>query len=134
MVRAVLVALALGGSAGAVSGGAVVGPGPVDAVVAKSGYRVRISISPNQGGLVYNNFAVRCTRMGRPVVGAVSMRFTMRAMPMPSLTLRLRASAPGLYRGTGRKLTMPGRWEIRVRVVPRGGSPVEIVLVDRVAV
>jgi len=45
MVRAVLVALALSGSAGTVSGGAVVGPGPVDAVVSKSGYRVRVSIS-----------------------------------------------------------------------------------------
>ena len=57
----------------------------------------------------------------------------MRAMPMPSLTLSLRASSPGVYRGTGRKLTMPGRWEIRVRIVPRGASPVEIVLVVRVA-
>ena len=71
MVRAVLVALALGGSAGAVSGGAAVGPGPVDAVVAKSGISGPDSISPNQGGLVYNKFAVRCPRIGRPVLGAV---------------------------------------------------------------
>ena len=93
-------------------------------------YRVEISIAPNKGGLVYNTFTIRCTRSGRPVRGSVRARFTMPAMPMPSLSLTLPAVSPGVYRATGRTLTMPGRWEIRFWIAPRGASSFVIVVRD----
>ncbi len=135
MILPVLLAFAaFGATAQAASGGGIVGPGPFETIVSRSGYRVAVSISPNQGGLLNNRFVVRCTRTGKPVVGVVSMRFTMRAMPMPPLGLSLRSSAPGVYRGTGLKLTMPGLWEIRIHLAPRRATPLEIVLLDRVVV
>jgi len=110
--------------------GPIVGPGPVSTVVTHGDYTVAISIAPNKGGLVYNTFTVRCTRYGRPVRGSVAARFTMPAMPMPSLALTLRSVAPGVYRATGRPLTMPGRWEIRLLIMPRSASPFSIVVRD----
>jgi hypothetical protein len=35
-----------------------------------------------------------------------------------------------VYAGTGQKLTMPGRWHIRVHVAPRGKPPLEVLLAD----
>jgi hypothetical protein len=93
---------------------------------------VALSISPNSGGLVVNTFAVRWTRRGDPVRGTVRAVFTMQAMPMPSLRLTFKPDANGVYRGTGRMLTMPGRWEIRLRLRPRQGAGFDVVVVDRV--
>ena len=53
-------------------------------------------------------------------------------MPMPSLRLTFRPDSDGVYRGTGRVLTMPGRWEIRVHLRPRRGAAFDVVVVDRV--
>ncbi len=111
---------------------AAVGPGAVSTVVSHGTDRVALSISPNNGGLVANTFAVRWTRRGTPVRGTIRAVFTMRAMPMPSLRLTLRPGSDGVYRGTGRVLTMPGRWEIRIHLRPRRGAPFDVVVVDRV--
>jgi len=52
---------------------------------------------------------------------------------MPSLRLSFRPGSDGVYRGTGRVLTMPGRWEIRMHLRPRRGAAFDVVVVDRVA-
>jgi YtkA-like protein len=96
--------------------------------------RVALSISPNNGGLVDNTLAVRWTRGAKPVRGSVRAVFTMRNMPMPSLNLVLRRGRDGVYRGTGRVLTMPGRWEIHLRLDPYRGAVVDVFVVDRVTV
>jgi YtkA-like len=109
-----------------------VGPGPVSTVVSHGSDRVALSISPNNGGLVANTFAVRWTRDGKPVRGTIRAVFTMQAMPMPSLRLTFRRGPDGVYRGTGRVLTMPGRWEIRMHLRPRRGAWFDVLVVDRV--
>jgi YtkA-like len=111
---------------------AAVGPGAVSTVVSHGADRVVLSISPNNGGLVANTFAVRWTRRGNPVRGTIRAVFTMQAMPMPSLRLTLRPGSDGVYRGTGRVLTMPGRWEIRLHLRPHRGAPFDVIVVDRV--
>jgi hypothetical protein len=93
-------------------------------------YEVRLRISPNAGGRRDNDFTVRTTRGGRPVAAAVSLRFTMPAMAMPSLGLGLRERSVGTAVGTGQTLTMPGRWVIRIAVRPRGQASFAVVLED----
>jgi hypothetical protein len=128
----VLLALAsLVGVAPVTATGAV-GPGPVSTVVSHGADRVVLSISPNNGGLVANTFAVRWTRRGSPVHGTIRAVFTMQGMPMPSLRLTFTPRSNGVYRGTGRVLTMPGRWEIRMHLRPRRGAAFDVVVVDRV--
>ena len=129
--RVFLALVFLVGSAPATTAGAV-GPGPVSTVVSHGADRVVLSISPNSGGLVANTFAVRWTRRGNPVRGTVRAVFTMQGMPMPSLRLTFRPGSNGVYRGTGRVLTMPGRWEIRMHLRPRQGAAFDVVVVDRV--
>ena len=113
---------------------AAVGPGPVTTVLRKGNDRVALSISPNSGGLIDNTFAVRWTRNGKPVRGTVRAVFTMQNMPMPSLRLTFRRGSDGVYRGTGRVLTMPGGWEIHLRLRPDGGEILDLVVVDRATV
>ncbi len=109
---------------------ATLGPGPGHAVVGKAGYRLELSITPNLGGRIDSDFRLRLTQAGRPVAAAILLRFTMPAMEMPELRLALRPAGPGVYAGTGQKLTMPGRWHIRVHVVPHGKPPLEVLLAD----
>ena len=119
-------------AAGAGDVGVRVGPGPVAQTVARGLYRLDIRISPNAGGLRTNTFVVRTTRAGRPVGASVSARFTMPAMGMPPLGLRLRETAPGRARGAGRKLTMTGLWHIELHVAPRGAPAFDVLLLDDV--
>jgi YtkA-like len=109
-----------------------VGPGAVSTVVSHGADRVALSIAPNNGGLVANAFAVRWTHRGKPVGGTVRAVFTMQAMPMPSLHMTFRPGSDGVYRATGRVLTMPGRWAIRLHLRPRRGTSFDVVIVDRV--
>ena len=109
-----------------------VGPGPVSKVVGRYGYRLAFRITPNKGGLIRNDFAVRITRRGRPIRANVFVRFTMSAMAMPSLTLRLRQTTGGVHRAHGMKLTMFGRWDIRYHIEPPSGRAFDVVLSDRV--
>ena len=129
--RVLLALMFLVGGAPATTTGAV-GPGSVSTVISHGTDRVVLSISPNNGGLVRNTFAVRWTRRGKPVRGTIRAVFTMQAMPMPSLRLTFRPGSDGVYRGTGRVLTMPGRWEIRMHFRPRRGAAFDVVVVDRV--
>jgi YtkA-like protein len=130
-LHVVLALVFLVGGAPATTEGAV-GPGAVSTVVGHGADRVVLSVSPNSGGLVANTFAVRWTRRGNPVRGTIRAVFTMQAMPMPSLRLTFRPRSEGVYRGTGRVLTMPGRWEIRMHLRPRRGAAFDVVVVDRV--
>lgn len=124
---------ALAGAAQASDG--TIGPGDAHVVVRKAGYRVEISISPNRGALIPSTFVVGVTRGGEPVDGTVTARFAMVAMPMPALSLRLRRVASGRFSAHATKLTMPGRWQITFRLVPRAtATPVDVVLVDNTRV
>jgi hypothetical protein len=114
---------------GAPSDGTI-GPGEARAVLTRSGCRLEFTISPNLGGRIESTFTLRLTRAGRPVPATVSAVFTMQAMQMPSLDLILKPKAPGIYQGSGEKLTMPGRWQIRLRIVPRREPPLEVTLTD----
>src|SRR3982751_4217295 len=139
MKIAALVALTAAGALAPAAVGAepkvVVGPGAVARTMAAGPYRVAVGISPNAAGRRPNTFVVRATRDGKPVAAAVSMIFTMPAMRMPSLGLKLRASTTaGAARGVGETLTMPGRWHIAVHVVPRGAPAFDGVLADVAAI
>jgi hypothetical protein len=129
-VAVFLAAAVLTGTAAAGDAGAPVGPGPVARTVVLAGYRVELRIAPNAGGRRVNTFTVETTRSGRPVAAAVSIRFTMPAMRMPDLGLRLRESRAGVAVGSGEKLTMPGVWRLTVTVRPRGAQPFAFTLVD----
>jgi hypothetical protein len=132
-VLGVALVCALGGlsrpAQGAPSDGTI-GPGEARAVLFKSGLKIELTITPNLGGHIASTFTLELTRAGRPVRAAVSAVFTMQAMPMPSLGLMLKPRAPGIYQGSGEKLTMPGRWQIRLRIVARHQPPLEVVLID----
>jgi hypothetical protein len=130
----VLVSAALVGEARGTPSRGTIGPGDAHAVVLRSGYRVDLAITPNLGGHITSTFKIELTRNGRPVTAAVSARFTMRAMEMPSLELQLRSTAPGRYRGSGQTLTMPGRWQIDFHFAVQGAPPFDITLVDLVVV
>jgi hypothetical protein len=112
--------------------GVRVGPGPVVQAISHGPYRVEVRISPNAGGLRTNTFSVRTTRAGRPVGAAVSARFTMPAMGMPPLGLRLQETGEGVARGAGRKLTMTGRWHVALHIVPRDAPAFDVLLIDDV--
>ena len=73
------------------------------------GCEIEFTITPNLGGHIASTFTLKLTRAGRPVSAAVSAVFTMQAMQMPPLGLRFKPKAPGIYQGSGEKLTMPGR-------------------------
>ena len=133
---ALLASIAAGALAPAAGGGAspvVVGPGAVARTIAAGSYRVAVGISPNAAGRRPNTFVVRTTRDGKPVTAGVSIRFTMPAMGMPPLSLRLSPQSGGVARGVGEKLTMPGRWNIALHVVPRGAPAFDVAFVDIVA-
>jgi YtkA-like len=110
--------------------GTTVGPGPAHAVIVESSYRVELAIGPNLGGRIPSTFRLRLTRAGKPVAARISARFTMEAMPMPSLTLALHAKAPGVYAGSGEKLTMPGRWQIGFKIAPREEPSFQLAVTD----
>jgi hypothetical protein len=133
---ALLALIAAGALAPAAIGGdraVVVGPGPVARTIAAGSYRVAVGISPNAAGRRPSTFVVRTTRDGKPVTAGVSIRFTMPAMGMPPLSLRLSPQSGGVSRGVGEKLTMPGRWNITLHVVPRGAPAFDVAFVDVVA-
>jgi hypothetical protein len=68
--------------------------------------------------------ALRITRNGKPVTNAtVGVTYTMMDMPMARTTGTLRETAPGVYSGNGPTFVMTGRWQVAVRVAPRGHDP-----------
>ena len=107
-----------------------VGPGEARAVIVRSGCKIEFTITPNLGGHIASTFRLKLTQAGHPVRATVSAVFTMEAMEMPSLYLLFRPKAPGIYEGAGEKLTMPGRWQIRLRIVRRHELPFDVILTD----
>jgi hypothetical protein len=107
-----------------------IGPGEARAVLIRSGCRIEFTIAPNLGGHIVSSFTLGLTRAGRPVPATVSATFTMNSMPMPSLGLLLKQVRPGIYQGSGEKLTMPGSWQIRIHIAERHALPLDVVLTD----
>ena len=110
---------------------AKVGPGPVDRVVQKEGYRLRFRIQPNRAA-VPNTFAVGITRDGRPLRGAdVTATFSMLDMEMGTLEYRLTESRPGYFERAAPALVMVGSWGLSFDIRPPAGAPVTVLLIDR---
>jgi copper transport protein len=108
-----------------------VGPGPVSRVVKRGGYELDLTIQPNRAALP-NTFGVKITRGGKPVTGAgVVARFAMLDMTMGNLAYRLPEREPGTFERSAPALVMVGHWAVTFEVTPPGGSPFEILLVDR---
>ncbi|HWH54692.1 MAG TPA: copper resistance protein CopC [Gaiellaceae bacterium] len=108
-----------------------VGPGRVDSVVQKNGYRLAFRVTPNRAA-VPNSFEVGVTRNGRAVRGAdVTVNFAMLDMSMGEQEYRLPERSPGRYGRAEPALVMVGHWGLEFRVAPRGGSPFTVVLVDK---
>lgn len=111
-----------------------VGPGAVDRVVNRDGYRLAFRFSPNRAA-VPNAFQVRIARGGRPVDKAdVTLAFTMLDMEMGQQGYRLTETAPGVYTRTNTPaLVMVGHWGLGFHVAPPGAKPFDVLLVDKAA-
>ncbi len=131
---AVLSSLAPPSKALASVGGASahVGPGPVTHTVTKNGYTFGFLVSPNKAGLA-NAFSVKITRHGKPVRGAdVVITLEMLDMEMQNQAFRLTETSPGVYtRPPSAALVMVGHWGLSFNVTPRGGTPFNVLLVDK---
>ena len=111
-----------------------VGPGRIDQrVVVHGGYRLAVSIGPNQAA-VPNDFVLRLTRDGKPAAGAdVTLQFTMLDMEMGQLTYTMPEGPPGTYRRSAPALVMVGHWGVDFQVAPKGDAPFSVLLVDKAA-
>jgi copper transport protein len=110
---------------------AKVGPGPVDRVVQKEGYRLQFRVQPNRAA-VPNTFGVRITRDGQPVEGAdVTATFSMLDMEMGQLAYRLPEQRPGYFARSAPALVMVGHWGLSFDIRPPGASPFNVLLLDR---
>jgi copper transport protein len=108
-----------------------VGPGAVSRTVKKNGYTFGFVVSPNKAALP-NSFAVKISRNGRPVTGAeVVLTFEMLDMEMGNQAYRLTETQPGVYSHAAPALVMVGHWGLSFSVTPRGGTPFDVLLVDR---
>ncbi|WP_026960956.1 copper resistance protein CopC [Alicyclobacillus herbarius] len=97
---------------------AMAAPGPVNQTLALTkGAEAQIEIQPNVIGR--NQVVVRLYKAGEPEtdVQQVTVTFTMLDMSMPSETVRLRQTAPGVYTAIGNWLSMAGHWRVRVHVL-----------------
>lgn len=133
LAASVLTSLAPPPDALAKAGGAnaKVGPGPVDRIVEKEGYRLQFLIRPNKAA-VPNSFAVRITRDGAPVRGAgVTATFSMLDMEMGQLAYRFLERRPGFFERSAPALVMVGRWGLDFEIQPPAGAPFSVLLVDR---
>jgi hypothetical protein len=79
----------------------------------KAGYELALDTS--------GHVAVRLTRHGKTVRGArVTVNYTMLDMPMAPSAETLRETSAGVYSGRGPAVSMPGRWQLAIRVAPSG--------------
>ena len=107
-----------------------VGPGPVTTVVNRSGYRLRVRVTPNRAA-VPNDFALELMRRGRPVRGAdVTLSFLMLDMEMGQQEYRLSETRPGVYAHAAPALVMVGHWGLSFQVTPKGAQPFDVLIVD----
>jgi copper transport protein len=108
-----------------------VGPGPVTKTVTQNGYQLDVTVSPNRAALP-NSFAVRITKNGKPLRNAeVLLTFEMLDMQMQNQEYRLSETSPGVYSRAVPALVMVGHWGLSFNVTPKGGVPLNVVLVDR---
>jgi copper transport protein len=108
-----------------------VGPGPVAETVKKNGYTVSVRITPNRAALP-DTFSVHVARNGKPVRGAtVVTTFDMLDMEMQQQSFAFREVSPGTYEKSAPALVMVGHWGVTFEVTPRGGTPFEVLLVDK---
>jgi copper transport protein len=130
---AVLTSLAPPPKALASTGAAAVhvGPGPVNEVVERNGYRLHFRLAPNRAA-VPNSFAVAITRGGEPVRGAeITTTFASLDMDMGPQGYSFEETSPGVYERSAPALVMVGRWGLTFEIAPPGAQPFEVVLVDR---
>ena len=107
-----------------------VGPGSVTTVVNRSGYRLRVRVTPNRAA-VPNDFALELMRRGRPVRGAdVTLSFLMLDMEMGQQEYRLSETRPGVYAHAAPALVMVGHWGLSFQVTPKGAQPFDVLIVD----
>jgi copper transport protein len=108
-----------------------VGPGPVSQTVTKGPYQLKMSVSPNRAALP-NSFTLKVTKNGQPVRNAaVFLTFEMLDMQMQNQEYRLSETAPGVYSRASPALVMVGHWGLSFNVTPKGGTPLNVLLVDR---
>ena len=119
--------------AAAASAIARVGPGPVNEVVNKNGYRIEIHVAPNRAAAP-NSFSVRLTKDAKPVRHAnVIAGFAMLDMEMGRQSNVLPEHAAGIYERSAPALVMVGHWALSFEITPPGQQPFTITLVDRTA-
>ena len=134
VAAAVLSSLPPPAKALAAVGGATarVGPGPVQEVLNRNGYRVEVSVAPNRAAAP-NAFSVRITKDGKAVRGAgVIAGFAMLDMEMGTQRYVLPERAPGLYERNAPALVMVGHWGLRSDHPP-GAQPFTFTFIDRAA-
>jgi copper transport protein len=108
-----------------------VGPGPVQHVVNREGYRLAFRVNPNRAAIP-NDFQVEVSRDGAPVrnVGVIA-RFTMLDMEMGDLAYRLPERSPGVFARSAPALVMAGHWGLDFEITPPGQPPFNVLLLDR---
>jgi copper transport protein len=135
VAAAVLSSLPPPAKALAAVGGAIarVGPGPVQEVLNRNGYRVELRVAPNRAAAP-NAFSVRITKDGKPVRGAgVIAGFAMLDMEMGTQRYVLPERAPGLYERNAPALVMVGHWGLSFEITPPGAQPFTLTFIDRAA-
>jgi copper transport protein len=135
VAAAVLSSLPPPAKALAAVGGATarVGPGPVQEVLNRNGYRVELRVAPNRAAAP-NAFSVRITKDGKPVRGAgVIAGFAMLDMEMGTQRYVLPERAPGLYERNAPALVMVGHWGLSFEITPPGAQPFTLTFIDRAA-
>src|SRR5204863_6557142 len=103
--------------------------GPFLQTQSVQGYSVTLKVAPDTFGT--NTFTVTVADMqGHPVQGAaVLAETTMLDMDMGTDVLQLQAdtSSPGTFSGQS-ELTMAGRWQVRLRILPPNEKTFVIVM------
>jgi copper transport protein len=92
-----------------------------------------VLVKPNKAAAP-NDFALKITKGGKPVVGAsVTVTFAMLDMEMANQTYQLSATGPGLYAHPAPALVMVGHWGLSFQVTPKGAAPFTALVVDHAA-
>ncbi len=118
--------------ANTVSATATAGPGPVHVAITGLPYMARLADTPNRAS-TRDRLTLSLSDHGRPLAGAaVTVTYSMPSMNMTDgFAGRLTETAPGTYTAVQPVFGMPGTWQLRFRVAPRGGTAANVVVNDR---